>query len=456
MIERLVKLHFRPDATAEFENIFAETRDKIRAQPGCLHLEGWRAIDDPNCYFTYSRWLDEASLNAYRHSDLFRGVWPRTKALFAAKPEAVSAQRLSELAPPAAGHQRMLLDDYHIDFGPLASAQIDWLNSLNHTGLMVIVDELTEQHCWPRLQSLLEQRSPHLITVPAGERHKHLETTQYIWKELFRLGVGRRWCVLNLGGGVIGDMGGFAAATFKRGIDFIQLPTTLLSQVDASVGGKLGIDFNDLKNSVGVFQNPRAVWIDPTFLNTLPERELRSGYAEVIKHALIADAEQWNGIRMLTDLRQADWSTIIPASVAIKYQIVQQDPLERGLRKALNFGHTIGHAIESYWLHTEHRLLHGEAIAAGMIAESWLSSQLCGLPPADLDDISSYLLQIYGHQPISLTAFDELLALMKQDKKNEDARINFSLLSAAGSCAINQTAGADLIRQSLEYYNGLA
>ncbi|MEM7573305.1 MAG: 3-dehydroquinate synthase [Bacteroidota bacterium] len=455
MIERLVKLHFRPEATAAFEAIFAESRDKIRAQAGCIHLEGWRAIDNPNCYFTYSRWLDEESLNAYRQSDLFRGVWPRTKALFSAKPEAISAKRLSELAPPAAGHQRMVLDDYHLDFGPLASTQIDWLKSCDYTAWVVIADELTEKYCWPRLLPLLEGHPTYLITVPAGERHKHLDTTRFIWEELFRLKAGRRWCVLNLGGGVIGDMGGFAASTFKRGIDFIQLPTTLLSQVDASVGGKLGVDFYELKNSIGVFRNPRAVWIDPAFLATLPARELRSGYAEVIKHALIADHDQWQRLQQLTDLGQADWSAIIPASVNIKYQIVQQDPMEQGLRKVLNFGHTIGHAIESYWLSTEQRLLHGEAIAAGMIMEAWLSTQISGLPAADLAEISQYLLHIYGHQSVPVAALEDLLDLMRQDKKNEDERINFSLLSTAGSCLVNQTADAELIRQSIEYYNKL-
>jgi 3-dehydroquinate synthase len=225
--------------------------------------------------------------------------------------------------------------------------------------------------------------------------------------------------------------------------------------VDSSVGGKLGVDFNNLKNSIGVFNNPIAVWIDPRFLDTLSDREVRSGYGEIIKHGLIADVEQWNQLKELKDLTAVDWQTIIPASVNVKREIVLEDPFEKGLRKALNFGHTIGHAIESYWLETDHRLLHGEAIAAGMIMEAWLSTKLIGLAPADLTEVTDYCLAIYGHQEVPEAAFDQLIELMQQDKKNEDHRINFTLLQAPGRARVNETAGVELIWEAINYYNGL-
>ncbi len=457
MIQRLVKLHFHPQHCAAYEAIYQSSRQRIRATPGCLHLESWRDLQQPNIYYTYSRWQDEASLNAYRHSDFFQATWAKTKALFSNKPEALSAEALPHIAPPPEGLQRLEVEDYHVDIGPLSATHFGWLAQRNYTHCFVITDENTRRDCWPLLQPwLAEQTSVQHISVPAGELHKHLGTCQSIWQQMFEAGLGRKACVLNLGGGVIGDMGGFAAATYKRGIDFIQIPTTLLSQVDASVGGKLGIDFYELKNSIGVFTNPQAVWIDPRFLQTLPTREIRSGYAEIIKHALIADQAQWEELQQLKDLQEADWPSIIPASVAIKREIVLADPQEQGLRKALNFGHTIGHAIESYWLPTKQRLLHGEAIAAGMIAEAWISTQLAGLSEAELAQIAQYLLTIYGHQAIPEDAFEQLLAWMQQDKKNDDSRINFTLLERCGKARVNATASEELIREAMRYYNGLA
>ncbi|PHI19285.1 3-dehydroquinate synthase [Lewinellaceae bacterium SD302] len=455
MIQRLVQLTFREDATAAFEQILEESRSVIRQQAGCLHMEAWRDVNEPTVYYTYSRWLDQDSLDAYRNSDYFGQIWPRTKALFSAKPRVFSAEKLSELRPAPDNILRMEVDDYHLDFGPIGQGHFDWLLNQKYAGWVVIVDEMTNKYCLPRLLTYLSHDRTIVIEVPGGERHKHLDSCRFIWEEMFRSGVGRRWCVLNLGGGVIGDMGGFAAATYKRGIDFVQLPTTLLSQVDASVGGKLGIDFYEIKNSIGVFRNPQAVWIDPAFLKTLSARELRSGYAEVIKHSLIADAGQWRTLQELKDLKTADWESIIPPSVGIKRRIVEQDPHERGLRKALNFGHTIGHAIESYWLPTEKRLLHGEAIGAGMIMEAWLSTQLDDLSPEELGEITDYLLIIYGHQSIPEAIFPKLITLMQQDKKNDDHRINFSLLAGIGKAKVNATATEEEILAALRFYNQL-
>lgn len=453
MIQRLVKLHFHPEHTDAFEQIVADTRDRIRATDGCLHMEAWRDVNDPNIYYTYSRWTGEEALNNYRHSDFFKGTWAKSKALFSDRPEAFSADRLSELHPTAPNNERMIVDDYHIEIGPVGKSHFDWLRSRNYVGWVVLVDEMTKQYCLPRLEELIKDDKVILIEVPAGERHKHLETCQFIWEEMFRAGVGRRWCMLNLGGGVIGDMGGFAASTFKRGIDFVQIPTTLLSQVDASVGGKLGIDFYEVKNSIGVFKNPEAVWIDPAFLHTLSAREVRSGYAEIVKHALIADAAQWMELKKLTNLDRADWQQIIPASVSIKRDIVEQDPHERGLRKALNFGHTIGHAIESHWLPTDDRLLHGEAIGAGMIMEAWISTQQDQLTGAELKEVTEYILSIYDHQSIPESIFPKLIDLMRQDKKNDDERINFTLLTSIGQAKVNATVEVDLIEGAMRYYN---
>ena len=281
--------------------------------------------------------------------------------------------------------------DYDILIEPIGESHFDWLRGRDYAGWIVLIDEHTREHCLPTLRPFLGGQEVVYVDVPAGERFKHLETCRDIWEALFRGGVGRRWCCLNLGGGVIGDMGGFAAATYKRGIDFVQIPTTLLSQVDASVGGKLGIDFFEVKNSIGLFANPQAVWVDPRFLSTLPERELRSGYAEVIKHALIADARQWEVLLGVPDPQSLPWEEVIGHSVAIKRDIVEQDPHERGIRKALNFGHTIGHAVESYFLHRDERLFHGEAVAIGMIAESWISQQNRDLKQEELDEIAEWI-----------------------------------------------------------------
>ena len=345
--------------------------------------------------------------------------------------------------------------DYNILIDPIGADHFAWLREREYAGWVVLVDEHTRAHCLPLLEQELTGLPVVVVEVPAGERFKHLDTCRFIWEELFRSGVGRRWCCLNLGGEVIGDLGGFAASTYKRGMDFVQLPTTLLSQVDASVGGKLGIDFYGVKNSIGLFANPQAVWIDPRFLATLPERELRSGYAEIIKHALIADRAQWQELRGWKALDAVDWESVIAESVVIKRDIVLEDPYERGARKALNFGHTIGHAVESYFLERENRLLHGEGVAIGMITEAWLSCAAGKLAEADLRDITDYCLDVYGHQLIPQECFDDLLRLMRQDKKNETSAINFTLLKRPGAAVVNQTATEEAILRSLRYYNAL-
>ena len=251
-------------------------------------------------------------------------------------------------------------------------------------------------------------------------------------------------------------MGGFAASTYKRGIDFINIPTTLLAQVDASVGGKLGIDFMGFKNHIGLFNEPEVIIIDSIFFNTLPPVEVRSGFAEVIKHGLIADQNYWECISDF-ELKNADWTEIVKQSVEIKKNVVKQDPFESSLRKILNFGHTIGHGIESTYLdHPNGRLLHGEAIAKGMICEAYLSTKKTGLSKHDLDLISNYLLKVFSHEKIDETLFENIIQLIYQDKKNTGKVINSSLLQSIGKCAVNIPIGEPDIIDSLFYYNSLA
>ncbi len=344
------------------------------------------------------------------------------------------------------------LQDYTIHVGSELQVIQSYLESASK--VVVLVDENTAAHCLPLLDPYLDP-SRLVIRIPSGERHKTIDTCQHIWDQLFELKADRKSLMINLGGGVIGDMGGFAASTFMRGMDFVQVPTTLLAQVDASIGGKIGIDFRDIKNAVGLFCNPRAVLIDPRFLRTLPHREVRSGFAEIIKHGLIKDNALWRRIVDIKDLAPVDWADLILPALAIKRQVVEQDPLEKGHRKTLNFGHTIGHAIESVMLHGEQPLLHGEAIAIGMIAESYLSSTLGSLPPAQLTSISEYILSIFPKAPIDLSLFADIMQKMRLDKKNEADSINFTFLDRIGHAIINQRASDEAIRAAIQHYQNL-
>ncbi len=347
------------------------------------------------------------------------------------------------------------LSDYNIYIGAIENSLPQFLSSKSYARVVVICDEHTAEFCLPVLQKALAQPLFAIIKILSGEQHKNIDTCQLIWQQMMNFGVDRKALIINLGGGVIGDMGGFCAATFKRGVDFIQIPTTLLAQVDASIGGKLGIDFAQVKNSVGVFQNPKAVLIDPVFLKTLPFREIRSGFAEIIKHSLIADAPQWADIQKNEDLRAVNWAALILPSLKIKQHIVAADPFEQGLRKALNFGHTIGHAVESLFLETAHPRLHGEAIAVGMICEAYLAHKLLDLPEVDLHTISHFLIKTYGHQAIEEHDFETLLQFMQNDKKNEHFQTNFSLINPIGRAVINQTTDSATIIESFRYYNNL-
>ena len=333
---------------------------------------------------------------------------------------------------------------------PIAESLSAFLNANPCTNIQVLVDENTLRNCYPIVKPILPKHN--LIKIKSGEQQKHLGTCQTIWENMTNHELDRHALMINLGGGVIGDMGGFCAATYKRGIDFIQIPTTLLSQVDASVGGKLGIDFQGLKNHIGVFQIPKTVLIDANFLNTLSFTEKRSGFAEIIKHCLIMDEDKWNIIRK-KDFEEQDFNDLIAHSVAIKQQIVKADPTEKGLRKILNFGHTLGHAIETYFLgKSKLHLLHGEAIAAGMICEAFISFKRGMIDQKTLEHIEEFIYVIYGKASISESDIDEIIAFTAQDKKNKGKEIRFSLLEGAGKCTFDIPVSTAEMKSALEYY----
>jgi 3-dehydroquinate synthase len=323
-----------------------------------------------------------------------------------------------------------------------------FIQTKQYSKVAVLTDENTYLYCYPRLLSFLSY--PYSIQIQSGEAHKNLQTCEVIWRKMTDFQMDRKSLLINLGGGVIGDMGGFCAATYKRGIDFVQIPTTLLSMVDASVGGKLGIDFQGLKNHIGVFQEPALVLIDTHFLATLAPEELRSGFAEVIKHCLIADEQKWHQLLKNPTLK-ADLD-LVKHSVAIKSKIVEEDPLEKGLRKVLNFGHTIGHAIESLYLPTSSKLLHGEAIAIGMICESFISLKRNLISQEDLDEITAFVKKIYPDLPIFEKDFESIIQLTLQDKKNEHQQIQCTLLARIGKAIFNQTISPAEIHESLYFY----
>ena len=327
----------------------------------------------------------------------------------------------------------------------------NFLDGKKYSQIAVICDENTEEHCLPLVLDALPEHF--LLRIDSGEENKHLGTCEQLWMALTEAGFDRKGLVINLGGGVIGDMGGFVASTYKRGMDFLNIPTTLLSQVDASVGGKLGVDFHGFKNHIGLFAEPQNVLIDTCFYQTLPQRELRSGFAEVIKHGLIYDHAYWKKVKTI-DLKNAPWSDLVSRSIEIKKEVVKADPFESGLRKILNFGHTLGHAVESYFLEKgDQRLLHGEAIAVGMICEAYLSHKLTGLSSDSLDEIVAFLKRIYSPVAIDQSLFEEIIGLTLQDKKNERGSIQFSLLKEIGACAINIPIAAPDMLDSLFYFN---
>ncbi len=329
------------------------------------------------------------------------------------------------------------------------------LKENKYSNLFIIVDSNTNEFCLPKFLPLVEtDLTIEIIEFEAGEINKNIETCVQIWNVLTELGGDRKSLVINLGGGVVTDLGGFVASTFKRGIDFINIPTTLLSMVDASVGGKNGVDLGNLKNQIGVFNLPEMVIVDTAYLETVPQNEMRSGLAEMLKHGLIYDKNYWE---QFLDLNAIDFDALdelIFRSVEIKNDIVTQDPTEKNLRKALNFGHTLGHAIESYFLENENKttLLHGEAIAVGMILESYISLNKNLINDAEFNQIKTTLKSIYDDISFEENDIEPILELLIHDKKNEYGTIQFALIDGIGKIIINQTVENELILKAFNDY----
>ncbi|HEX8269826.1 MAG TPA: 3-dehydroquinate synthase [Flavobacterium sp.] len=323
-----------------------------------------------------------------------------------------------------------------------------FLSSTKFSGIFVLVDNNTSEHCLPRfLQQVATDLRIEIIEIESGEQAKSIDTCVEVWKVLTELGADRKSIIINLGGGVVTDLGGFVASTFKRGIAFIHVPTTLLAMVDASIGGKNGVDLGNLKNQVGVINVPKLVLVDTDFLETLPQNEMRSGLAEMLKHGLIADKSYWEHFLDLSKLDFADFDALVHRSIGIKNDIVLQDPTENGIRKALNFGHTLGHAIESYFLEKESKssLLHGEAVAVGMVLESYVAMIKGLLTKAEYSQIKDTIIGIFGTINFDAQDIEPISELLIHDKKNEFGRIQFALLDGIGQIKIDQIVENDLI-----------
>jgi 3-dehydroquinate synthase len=350
--------------------------------------------------------------------------------------------------------QSIEANGYRIFFNETGYEKINlFISENNYSSIFILVDEHTNEYCLPKFLPNLATEIPiEIIEIEAGEEIKNITTCVEIWSILSELGADRKSLIINLGGGVITDIGGFIASTFKRGIDFINVPTTLLGMVDASLGGKNGVDLGNLKNQIGVINVPQMLLIDTDFLETLSQREMRSGLAEMLKHGLIYDKKYWEEFQDISKFDFADFDTLIYRSIQIKNEIVKQDPTENGIRKALNFGHTLGHAIESHFLESETPLLHGEAIAIGMILESYISKEKGLLSNEEFHQIKYTISTIYELHNFSDEDIISIQNLLIHDKKNEYGKVQFALINGIGKIIINQSVENELIINSFKDY----
>ena len=330
------------------------------------------------------------------------------------------------------------------------------LSESDHDRLFVLVDECTKEKCWNKIKVFYSLKNAHVITIKPSDSNKTLESISHVWKELGNNGGTRHSCLVNLGGGMVTDLGGFAASTFKRGINFINIPTTLLSMVDASVGGKTGINFNGLKNEIGTFCNANFVLLCTDFLTTLDSANLLSGYAEMLKHGLISNIDMLAGLlnfdvcHIQDKEQRVQRSRRISDSVEVKKNIVEKDPKENGIRKALNLGHTFGHAFES-WSLKRTPVLHGYAVAWGLVCELYLSHVITGFPIDTMRQTVDYIRNHYGIPPVTCDDYHELIDLMRHDKKNRGESINFTLLAEVGDIRLDQHATLDIIKEAIDF-----
>ncbi|TLP79656.1 3-dehydroquinate synthase [Maribacter sp. ACAM166] len=350
--------------------------------------------------------------------------------------------------------ESIISDSYAVHFNEKAFQALNThLAEKAYSILFILVDENTHEFCLPQFMAEINgDYQFEIIEIESGEINKNIETCVGVWEALSELGADRKSILINLGGGVLTDLGGFVASTFKRGIDFINVPTTLLAMVDASVGGKNGIDLGSLKNQVGVINQPVMVLVIPDFLDTLDNRQVRSGFAEMLKHGLIQNLSYWESLKGVENLD--DMKSHILTSIQIKNKVVLQDPTEQNIRKILNYGHTLGHAIESYFLenNSKETLLHGEAIAIGMILEGYLSHKLLGLNLISLEDIKDTFLNKYDTIEFLDDDIENILKLMKYDKKNSHGKVNFVLLKSIGTPEVDIEIPLKLFKEAFAYY----
>jgi 3-dehydroquinate synthase len=334
------------------------------------------------------------------------------------------------------------------------------LNALNkfliknkYSSYFILCDEHTFEFCLPSLlfhSPILNEAE--IIELESGEDKKTLDTCLQVWGALTDAGCDKKSLVINLGGGVVSDLGGFVASTFKRGIDFINIPTTLLSMVDASVGGKTGVDFEGIKNHIGTIYEPRGVFINPTFLETLSERQIKNGYAEIIKIGLIGDVDFWTELKKLKYVDEFCSEKIITKAIELKNAIIKKDLHEKNLRKSLNFGHSIGHALESALIKQNKDVLHGEAIAAGMIMEAEIAQTIKRITTKELKEVSDYIHLIYKKIKITKETKSLLLNYILHDKKNEGDSLCFALPKGIGTYELYCSVSNETIKKSIGNY----
>ncbi len=353
--------------------------------------------------------------------------------------------------------QSIQTSDSVIHFNKMCYEAIDsYLNASRFSIIFILVDENTKEHCLQKFLNEVEINAPiKILEIKSGEVHKTIETCTTLWRTLSENNADRKSLLINLGGGVITDLGGFVASTFKRGISYINIPTTLLAMVDASVGGKTGVDLDTIKNQIGIIKSGDMVLIDTDFLNTLPNKQIRSGMAEMFKHGLIHGKDYWIRMVNYSKTNESVLDSLIYGSVLIKNEVVTLDPNEHNLRKTLNFGHTLGHAIESYFMDSEFKteLLHGEAIAVGMILECYISHLILDFPKKTLDRLVHVVKSLYEPVSIENNDFPQIIELLKFDKKNDNGNINFVLLKDIGSHKIDCKVENTLIIEAFKYYS---
>jgi 3-dehydroquinate synthase len=334
-----------------------------------------------------------------------------------------------------------------IFLGKISDGLQEIISSFHASSVFLIADDQTASHCLPLLEGVANTENS--IVIPSGEASKSLENAQYIWSSLINSGADRGTMILNIGGGMICDLGGFAAACYQRGIRFGHMPTSLLAMADAAIGGKSGINFQGFKNYIGSFAIPSFIWIDPVFLNTLPANELRNGMTEVVKHAIIGGGELWETISDASHLHDFDWPGVLALNTPVKQEIVDLDPHESGIRKVLNFGHTIGHALESHFLETGNPIAHGRAVTLGMLAEARMSYTMGLLGNEDFQAIILLIKRLLGPYEVTLPPAGKLAHWLSGDKKKSGGRVGYSLPERIGLCRWDMAVDQAIVEESL-------